>query len=454
MSTDNAPDDASPLSPPAWHLRLRPLIRRDVNVCVRIEADSYPPSIHEGAALFEKFIKTHSSYCWVVVDDGIASPLLGEGEVVGYMLCLPTCMIDVPISLSSAPLPVTPSSKADTLYIHDMAVAPSHRKRGAALVLQQATANIARYDRLRTLTLTAVFGAATYWARKGFEEISRAGLSTEAQARLREYPSESGACLMILDLDEASAPPPPVLPERPLDLPAKLVDAPRIRLSMRLAPSATFAWSDGDGCPPPSPYRILMHGSGTLRGEDAVHAWCTIVHASGERSTVAEARRDFEREFGKAQADTEAGEDGASLLGGRMFFAVDADGQPVGTATAWFEPLADGRVGGMGRVHWLSVVPEAQGRGLGKALLKAVLQRLSSELSTPAVSAVALIPPVVLRTHSQAARAIALYLKVGFVPAPLAGGADIERFTEEEGRGWKFLANLGLPIEIPGVELE
>ena len=51
--------------------------------------------------------------------------------------------------------------------------------------------------------------------------------------------------------------------------------------------------------------------------------------------------------------------------------AVDRDSDiVVGTATAWFEVDAEGRGGdaqGAGRVHWVSVVPEAQGCGLAKA---------------------------------------------------------------------------------------
>ena len=101
----------------------------------------------------------------------------------------------------------------------------------------------------------------------------------------------------------------------------------------------------------------------------------------------------------------------------------------------------------LGRVHWVSLVPAAQGQGLAKPMLAAVLNRL---LELHAGSRIVLV------THTQAARAIAMYMEAGFVPSPLSSpdSDDIERFTEDENVGWKLLAAAGLPVEIPGTALD
>ncbi len=103
-------------------------------------------------------------------------------------------------------------------------------------------------------------------------------------------------------------------------------------------------------------------------------------------------------------------------LSRRQLFLLAPDGTPIGTSTAWFgsNPLD----ATWGRVHWLAVLPEWQGRGLGKALLAATLRRLQ-ELGH---SRIYLITETVRR------RAIALYLEFGFTP-------DLR--TERERHDWR-----------------
>ena len=58
----------------------------------------------------------------------------------------------------------------------------------------------------------------------------------------------------------------------------------------------------------------------------------------------------------------------------RQCYLVADEGRPIGTATAWLgeEPFD----GAWGRVHWVAIVPDFQGRGLAKPLLSAVCGRL------------------------------------------------------------------------------
>jgi len=101
-------------------------------------------------------------------------------------------------------------------------------------------------------------------------------------------------------------------------------------------------------------------------------------------------------------------------LDDRCFFLLDPGGQVIGTGTAW--PDADG----VGRVHWVCVDREHQGRGLSKVLLSAVMNRLAQSHEHFRVGTSTLRIP-----------AIALYLSFGFVP---------KITTEECVRAWRMVA--------------
>jgi GNAT superfamily N-acetyltransferase len=89
----------------------------------------------------------------------------------------------------------------------------------------------------------------------------------------------------------------------------------------------------------------------------------------------------------------------------RQCFLLAGNGQSVGTATAWFNHDYHGQ--SYGRVHWVAVVPEYQGRGLSKPLLSAVLARMV-ELGHDRAY---------LRTSTARLPAINLYARFGFVPS-------------------------------------
>jgi GNAT superfamily N-acetyltransferase len=221
------------------------------------------------------------------------------------------------------------------------------------------------------------------------------------------------------DLSVATTP-----PTRTLALPAKR-EAPRTRLGMRV----TFAALQLDSSPAlgralPPGYRVV--GFGEADGASAA-GWARVIHAAGERPSEAAASAQFALEFAPHTA---------THLPQRMLFLLDSAGEPVGTATAWF--YAAGRTAddcgvgaGGGRVHWVSTVPAVQGRGLAKPVMGALLRRMR-ELHPDGCALV---------THCQAARAIGMYLEIGFRPAPLDGA----RFTAEERDGWAGLRELGLP---------
>ena len=90
----------------------------------------------------------------------------------------------------------------------------------------------------------------------------------------------------------------------------------------------------------------------------------------------------------------------------RMFFLVDGKGRPVGTATAWWRTDFGEPGENWGVVHWVAVIPEAQGKGLSKPLMTAVLHRMKSLGHERAC----------LVTQTVRLTAISLYKSLGFAP--------------------------------------
>lgn len=102
----------------------------------------------------------------------------------------------------------------------------------------------------------------------------------------------------------------------------------------------------------------------------------------------------FQQEFGSDQR----------LLHERIFFLENPQGRAIGTAAAWFNSSYMGRP--FGRVHWVAILPDFQGQGLGKPLMTIVCRRLR-ELGHDRAY---------LTTSTARIPAINLYLQFGFRP--------------------------------------
>ena len=102
----------------------------------------------------------------------------------------------------------------------------------------------------------------------------------------------------------------------------------------------------------------------------------------------------FEWEFG---LDHEA-------LRQRQCFLLNECRQKVGTGTAWLDDNFEGA--SAGRIHWVAVIPEYQRRGLGKALMTQLCQRLKEMGHERSY----------LMTSTGRIPAIKLYLRFGFQP--------------------------------------
>jgi GNAT superfamily N-acetyltransferase len=157
-----------------------------------------------------------------------------------------------------------------------------------------------------------------------------------------------------------------------------------IRQNLRLE----LARPDLDGlpeCPLPPGFSLRWFQSG-----DAAH-WLRIHHDADPFNEIRPEL--FTRQF---QSDFKR-------LSNCQCYLQDDVGRVVGTGTAWSEERPEGS---WGRVYWLAILRQYQGRGLGKPLLKAVCNRLLELGHKRAFVA----------TSTGRLPAVGLYLQFGFQP--------------------------------------
>jgi ribosomal protein S18 acetylase RimI-like enzyme len=120
--------------------------------------------------------------------------------------------------------------------------------------------------------------------------------------------------------------------------------------------------------------------------------WARIETAVGEFAEEAEALAYFQDQYGPHREELER----------RLVFVRAPDGDVVGTVTGWWN-MTNGRRDAS--LHWLAVLPQYQGQGIGRALVSLCLWRLR-ELDGDR--------DIYLHTQTWSHRAIALYLNAGF----------------------------------------
>jgi len=122
------------------------------------------------------------------------------------------------------------------------------------------------------------------------------------------------------------------------------------------------------------------------------HAWLEIHLAADHYNQITPEL--FETQFHNDQTE----------LSNRQCYLLSPHGQVIGTATAWFGNRSETK--DFGRVHWVAILPEYQGRGLSRPLMTAVCTRLVDLGHDRAY----------LNTSSARKAAIRLYLQFGFKP--------------------------------------
>lgn len=125
------------------------------------------------------------------------------------------------------------------------------------------------------------------------------------------------------------------------------------------------------------------------KGDEA--QWSDILAATGEFIDKAAALDRFHQEMGPAED-----------LDERMIFIRNQNFELVGTVTAWYGTVSDIE---MGRLHWVEIIPDYQGLGLGRPLISKGMQILKEKHGR-----------AYLKTQNSSRAAIHLYRKLGWYP--------------------------------------
>ena len=141
-------------------------------------------------------------------------------------------------------------------------------------------------------------------------------------------------------------------------------------------------------------------------GEQA--EWARVETAAGEFVSEAKAIERFKREFGPHLEE----------FAKRCVFLENEAGKIIGTTTAWYGSLPEGDEI-IGRIHWVSLVPEYQGKGLAKPLLTAAMKILQ-KYHTAAY----------LTSQTTSYKALNMYKQYGFEPVIL---------DEQDAEAWDIV---------------
>lgn len=127
-------------------------------------------------------------------------------------------------------------------------------------------------------------------------------------------------------------------------------------------------------------------------GEQA--EWARVETAAGEFENEEKAMERFNQEFA-AHLDEFAK---------RCLFLENEAGEIIGTTTAWYGAEEDGDEV-IGRIHWVSIIPEYQGKGLAKPLLTGAM-KIMAKYHTEAY----------LSSRTISYKALNMYMQYGFKP--------------------------------------
>lgn len=138
----------------------------------------------------------------------------------------------------------------------------------------------------------------------------------------------------------------------------------------------------------PAGYQIRLFEKGDE------HTWAQIETSVDEFKDEQLALEHFAKEFGEHLDDMTM----------RCLFIENEAGEAIATTTAWYGDLhGTGQIAG--RIHWVGVIPDYQGKKLSKPLLSAAMNILAHHHST-----------AYLTSQTTSFQAVNLYLNYGFEP--------------------------------------
>ncbi len=152
----------------------------DIPSVLLIQEECYPPAMVEAEAVIRSRLAASPDTSWVAQDaDGICAYLFAYRSLLGK---------------------VTPlggqfhaADNADSLYLHDLAVAKRANGRGIGPALVVFALESARREGLACSSLVSVQDTRGFWQRQGYAEYENA--DAEQRARLASYPGP--CCYMV-----------------------------------------------------------------------------------------------------------------------------------------------------------------------------------------------------------------------------------------------------------------
>ncbi len=147
--------------------------------------------------------------------------------------------------------------------------------------------------------------------------------------------------------------------------------------------------------------------------------WAGMLFRLGWTDTVDAAREIFQKEFAPHPG----------LLGKRCLFVRDRAGKLAAMASLWQGDLFGET---LPRLHWVACSPEAQGKGLAKALLTRLMD-VYHELG--------LKGQIYLTSDTRSYKGLNIYLKFGFEPylSEKPSGWDVEHYEETNRKAWELI---------------
>ncbi len=161
----------------------------------------------------------------------------------------------------------------------------------------------------------------------------------------------------------------------------------------------------------PVGYKFSMYEKGDEKD------WAKIETSVGEFGDEQKALERFQREFGKE----------SSLMESRCIFIEDSNGDKIATTTAWYGDLFGKE---QGRIHWVAVMPNQQGKGLGKALISKALLLFYEQGFTG---------NIYLTTQTWSYKAIKMYKKFGFKPYIRGNNSQDDKQFQDDQKAWSII---------------
>ncbi|MFC3457997.1 GNAT family N-acetyltransferase [Massilia haematophila] len=148
-------------------ITLRSIREDDLDAVLRVQAACYPPVMQEAADVVRSRIRAAGATSFVAESGGVVCAYVfayrsSKGAVTP---------LDAPFAVQEA---------GDTLYIHDLSVAPAAAGQGLARRLAERLQALAREQRMAHCALVSVQDSQRFWERLGF----RAAACGDDAARL------------------------------------------------------------------------------------------------------------------------------------------------------------------------------------------------------------------------------------------------------------------------------